>query len=147
MFAAIATQWGGKYGGRTQMSQAQASDQWAFYQAKSIKQHLDEVALAELTCNADSNNPAWVKAVRKLSDDLARYDEEKQQIRAKAEGLEKIRDDSSRRGGKLGLAVSSFSLAIASASICMVTKKKPLWFVAMALSVLALVQMIWAWAA
>ena len=28
VIAAIATQWGGKYSGRTQMSQAQASDQW-----------------------------------------------------------------------------------------------------------------------
>jgi hypothetical protein len=30
VFAAVATQWGGKYSSRTQMSQAQASDQWSF---------------------------------------------------------------------------------------------------------------------
>src|SRR5438876_336212 len=40
VIAAIAAQWAGKYSGRTQLSQSQASDQWAFYQAKSIKQHL-----------------------------------------------------------------------------------------------------------
>jgi hypothetical protein len=59
--------------------------------------------------------------------------------------LEKVRDDASRRGGKMGMAVSYFSVAIATASICMVTKKKPLWFVAMILSVVAAVQMVLAW--
>jgi uncharacterized protein DUF4337 len=41
--ASIAAQWGGKYSSTGQMSQAQASDQWNFYQAQSIKQHLFEL--------------------------------------------------------------------------------------------------------
>ena len=45
----------------------------------------------------------------------------------------------------MGLAISCFSVAIATASICTVTKKKPLWFVAMILSVVAAVQMVLAW--
>ena len=49
VLAAIATQWGGKYGSRTQLSQAQASDQWSFYQAKSIKQQLAETTPVSYT--------------------------------------------------------------------------------------------------
>ena len=45
----------------------------------------------------------------------------------------------------MGLAISFFSVAIATASICTVTKKKPLWFVAMILSVVAAAQMVLAW--
>jgi hypothetical protein len=56
-----------------------------------------------------------------------------------------IRDDASRRSGKMALAISYFAVSIATASICMVTKKKPLWFVALALAMVAGVQMVWAW--
>ncbi len=145
VIAAIAAQFSGKYGGRTQMSQAQASDQWAFYQAKSIKQHQDEAALVQLTRIGDTNDVELARTIKKLRDNLARYDQEKADIKAKAEALEKVRDDASRRGGKMGLAISFFSVAIATASICTVTKKKPLWFVAMILSVVAAVQMVMAW--
>jgi hypothetical protein len=143
--AAIATLWGGKYSGRTQMSQAQASDQWAFYQTKSIKQQLDEVTLAQLTRSANTNNAVVAWTLRKLSDDLGRYEKEKAEIKAKAEGLEKGRDDASRRSGKMAGAVSCFTVAIATASICLVTKKKPLWFVAIILSLVAMAQMVVAW--
>ena len=145
VFAAVATQWSGKYSSRTQMSQAQASDQWSFYQAKSIKQHLAEATLAQVKRSGNTNDAELAGTIKKLSDDLARYDKDKAEIKAKAEGLEKIRDDASKRSGALGLAISYFTVAIASASICMVTKKKPLWFVAIAMSVVAIVQMVLAW--
>jgi uncharacterized membrane protein YoaK (UPF0700 family) len=145
VIAAVASQWGGKYGSRSQMSQAQASDQWAFYQAKSIKQHLDEVTLAQLTGAGNTNDPALAKTMQKLSGDLARYEKEKADIKAKAEALEKDRDDASRRSGTMGVAISYFTVGIATASICTVTKKKPLWFVAMILSIVAVLQMVLAW--
>jgi uncharacterized membrane protein YoaK (UPF0700 family) len=143
--AAVAAQWAGKYGGRTQMSQAQASDQWAFYQAKSIKQHLDEVTLAQLAQSGNTNDAVLARTMKKLRDDLARYEKEKADIKAKAEGLERDRDGASRRGGKMALAISYFTVAIATASICTVTKKKPLWFVAIIMSAVAIVQMVLAW--
>jgi uncharacterized membrane protein YoaK (UPF0700 family) len=142
VFAAVATQWGGKYSSRTQMSQAQASDQWSFYQAKSIKQHLTETTLAQVKRSGDTNDVELARTIKKLSDDVARYDKEKAEIKAKAEGLEKVRDDSSKRSGALGQAISYFTVAIASASICLVTKKKPLWFVAIILSFFAIAQMV-----
>ncbi len=143
--AAIAAQWGGKYSSRTQMSQTQASDQWAYYQAKSIKQHIDEVTLAQMARGGNTNDAELARTTRKLSENLSRYDKEKAEIKAKAEALEKLRDDASKRSGKLGLAISYFTVAIATASICTVTKKKPLWFVSMALAAFAAAQMVLAW--
>lgn len=143
--AAIAAQWGGKYSSRVQMSQAQASDQWAFFQSKSIKQHLFEVSRAQLAKSANAADPEVAKEQKKFDDTVARYEREKIEIKARAEALEKIRDDSTRRGGRMGLAVSLFSVAIAMASICTVTKKKPLWFVAIAMASIAVVEMALAW--
>src|SRR3569832_1915867 len=49
VLAAVATQWSGKFSSRTLVElnnstfyQAEASDQWSYYQAKSIKQNLYE---------------------------------------------------------------------------------------------------------
>jgi len=142
VIAAIATQWGGKFSSRVQMSQAQASDQWSYYQAKSIKQHLDETTMAQL---AHADDPAMAGTIAKLKADLARYDQEKADIKAKAEGLEKTRDESSKRSGRMATAISYFTVAIAIASICMVTKKKPLWFVSMILAAVGLFHAITAW--
>ena len=145
VLAAIATQWGGKYGSRTQLSQAQASDQWSFYQAKSIKQQLAETTLGQLIRSGNTNDTESASAIMKLSVHLARYDKEKAEIKAIAEGLEKTRDDASRRSGRMGLAISYFTVAIATASICLVTKRKPLWFLALILAAVAIMQMLLAW--
>jgi Domain of unknown function (DUF4337) len=145
VIAAIAAQWSGKYGGRVQISQAQASDQWAFYQSKSIKQHLFEVSRTQLAKSANANDPEVAKEQKKFEDTVARYEREKAEIKAKAEGLENVRDDAGRRGARMGLACSLLSVSIAMASICTVTKRKPLWFIAIALAAVGVFEMVTAW--
>ena len=145
VIATVAAQWSAKYSGTVTMSQAQSSDQWAFYQAKSIKQHLDESTLIQLINKTDTPDAKLTDEIKKLKATIARYDGEKAEIKAKADALEKKRDNASRHGGKMGLAVSLFTVAIATASICTVTKKKPLWFVSLAISAAAIIQMIIAW--
>jgi hypothetical protein len=145
VIAAVAAQWSGKYGSRVQISQLQASDQWSYYEAKSIKQHLDESALVQLRQSGSTNNPVVAAQINKLAANLARYDKEKADIQVQAKDLEKQRDAASAKGGRMGLAVSILSVSIATASICTVTKKKPLWFVAMIMAALAAAEMLAAW--
>jgi hypothetical protein len=145
VFASIAAQWGGKYSSRTQMSQAQASDQWNYYQAKSVKQHLFETIGKQAMRNMDPKDPEYLKEQKEFKDAVAKYESDKAAAKAKAEDFEKARDTASKLGGKTGMAVSFFSVAIAMASICTVTKKKPLWFIAMLLAGLGLIQMIIVW--
>jgi hypothetical protein len=126
VFAAIASQGAGKYSSRTQRSQAQASDQWSFCQAKSIKHHLVETTLAQVKRGRDTDDPELIRTIKKLNDDLARYDKQKAEIKARAEALERARDGASTRSGRTGAAISYFTVAIATASICTGTKRKPL---------------------
>lgn len=140
VIGAVASQWAGKYGSQTQMSQIKASDQWAYYQAKSIKQHLDENALAELMDR--TNNPAIAAAARKLVSDLSKYEADKAKAMADAKAFEVKRDETSHRGGLMATSISLFSVSIALASICTVTKKKPLWFASMIMGALAVFQMV-----
>ena len=153
VLAAIATQWAGKYSSRTLAKlndatfyQAKASDQWSYYQAKSIKQNLYEISRSQI--NPGANGDA-AKLHKDFEDKVAKYEKDKADITAEAKQQETLRDEarnaanaSSKLGSEMGLAVSLFSVSIAMASICLVTKKQPLWFIAMALAALAVSKMV-----
>jgi Domain of unknown function (DUF4337) len=161
VIAAIAAQWGGKYSSRvlTQLNdatynQSLASDQWAFYQAKSIKLNSYEIAQRELAHAANAADAETAKLIEDYKAKVATYRKEQEDIKAKANGFEAKRDAAraaatvaSGKGGKMGLAISFFSVAVALASICMVTKKKPLWFAALILAGVAITEMVLAWTA
>lgn len=145
VIAAVAAQYSGKYGSRVQLNQAQASDQWNYYESKSIKQHLDENAKSELEHVGNAADPKVQMQIQRLSTNLVRYSSQMISASNTAKAFELKRDDASQRGGQMGMASSLLSVAIATASICTVTKKKPLWFIAMLMAAFALAKMIVAW--
>jgi len=159
VIAAIAAQWGGRYSSRvlTQLNdatfnQTQASDQWAFYQAKSIKIKVFEIGRDTLVHSSQANDPETQKIIKTYETQIAKYNGDQKDIEKDAKAFEAKRDEdraaaqiASKKGGKMGLAISSFSVAVALASICMVTKKKPLWFVALIFAGIAIAEMIMAW--
>ena len=156
VLASVASQWSGKYGGTVLVSlnnstynQALASDQWSYYQAKSIKLNLYEALreLAPKTAESESStNLASFKAK------VQKYKADEEKITAEARKFEKDRDEArataaraNRLGGFMGSAISIFQIAIAVGSICLVTKKKPLWYLSLALAGAATFRMIQAW--
>jgi hypothetical protein len=156
VLAAVCTQWAGKYSSRTLVElnnstfdQAQASGEWGYYQANSIKQNLYE-ALQEIapkeTVTADS------KSMELFKTKIAKYEALKKEQKDKAEALQKARDearakalDSSRHGSGMGMATSIFQISIALGSICLVTKKKWLWYLSLLLAAGATWQMMSVW--
>ncbi|HEX3988938.1 MAG TPA: DUF4337 domain-containing protein, partial [Verrucomicrobiae bacterium] len=138
--ASIAAQWGGKYSSMGQMSQAQASDQWNFYESQSIKQHMFELTRDQVV--KSGTDPEAVKEQKAFDAKIAAYNQKKLDIKEKADNLEAKRDYASRAGGRLGMAISLFTVSIAIASTCLLTKKKPLWIFAMALACVGIVYMV-----
>jgi hypothetical protein len=161
VIAAIAAQWGGKYSSRvlTQLNDATynqtlASDQWAYYEAKSVKLKSYEIARDELAHFVTAADPETAKLIKAYEAQIAKYQGEQKDIETKAHDLEAKRDAArssatiaSGKGGRMGLAISFFSVAVALASICLVTKKKPLWFAALVLAGIAITEMVLAWTA
>ena len=147
VIAAVANQYSGKYSSQVQINQIKASDEWNLYQAKSIKQHLDVSALTQLQADSNTTNPAVAKAVLKIQAEIAHFELDKTNIQNSALAFEAKRDAAGVRGRHMGLAVTVFSVAIATASICTVTKKKPLWFAAMGMAAFAIFKMVVAWIA
>ena len=95
VLAAVATLKGGGFSTRTlremnqaTLLQAEASDQWAFFEAKSIKENLYQIELDHL--NAAPVPDA--AAVEKMKAKVAGYDKDKSDISAIAKKYESERD-------------------------------------------------------
>jgi hypothetical protein len=152
VLTALATLKGGGFTTRTlkemnegTFNQAQASDQWAYYQAKSIKQSLYEVELDQLK-TAGNAAPA---TLAKTEGKLAKYEQEKSALKKEAEKFESVRDTARRtavsaaeHSKEMGLSITIFQISIAMGGVCLIVKKKPLWFVSLALGLFATCQMI-----
>jgi hypothetical protein len=133
--ATLATFKGGGFSTRQVLTQTKASDQWAYYQAKSVKGNLYELAVASAELEAKAlpaNAPAPVreayeKRIKDFSAKIAKYDKEKDEIMAEARKLEQTRDDAARHGYAFGIAVIFLQISILLSSIAALLKKKLVW--------------------
>ncbi len=153
VLAAVANQWAGKYSSRVLVrlndatyNQSQASDQWAYYQAKSIKQNLYELAREQASGKTDPASEEKAKLK------IEKYEKEKAEITQQAKKLEEQRDadrkeaaQASAKGGRMGQAVAVYQVAIALGSLCLLTKRKALWYIALIFSAYATIETIRAW--
>lgn len=133
--ATVSTLSVGKYSNRSILKQTQASNQWAYYQAKSIKGYLYELQKEKLETDLRllpaSAPPEVVQdyknRIESYSSNIKRYEAEKQDIQKQALALETERDQASVHSQQFGIAVILLQLAILLSSIASVMKKKPIW--------------------
>jgi len=152
VLAAIATLKGGGFSTRSlkemneaTFNQTQASDQWSFFEAKSIKQNLYQIELERLT----NTPPPDAAAVAKMKAKVDKYDKDKADITALAKQFEAARDAardhaavSAEHSKGMGLSITLFQVAIAMGAMCLIVKRKPLWIAAIIFGSLAAAQML-----
>lgn len=118
--------------------QAEASDQWAYYQAKGIK-----LAVAQAT------EASWQSAGKRPPPDLLdkerRYAAEQEEIKTKAEALERERDAKSHEADHLlhqhhgfANAVALFQVAIALGALAALTRNRAVWLASLSLGAVGL---------
>lgn len=142
VLAALTTLYMGKFSSRAIMTQALESDQWAFYQAKSIKGHTYEMQkqhmeLEALTLKGKISKDLagkYDKTVKGYEENIKRYEKEKKEIKDKAEALESEKQVAQTRGGKFAFGLIFLQIAIMLSSIAAITKKRPLWYFGLGLS-------------
>lgn len=124
------------------LKKADASNQWAYYQAKGTKQNLAELAEA-LTNDADKK--------AKYAAEVTRYKGEKEDIKKKAEAFEKQSldaDEKSKRAlyphDKLAQSMTFIQIAISLAAICVLTRRR--WMLGVAGVGAAVGLLYWGWA-
>ncbi len=137
--ATLSTLKGGGFSTQSVMLQAQASDQWSYYQAKSIKGYVYELQKDKLELEIRTIKSNVARAVvsdysRKISaydEKIQRYDKEKDEIKKKAEELETKRDNARKHSGAFGLAAMFLQIAILLSSIAALMKQKYFWYLGM----------------
>lgn len=143
--ATLSTFKGGGFSTRSVMSQAQASDQWAFFQAKSVKLNLYELQKEKLQMELighampKSETEAYQKAIEGYQHKIEKYEKEKEDIKLEAKRLEGARDEAQMHSKTFGIAIIYLQIAILLSSIAGLLKKKPVWLAGLAVGALGLV--------
>ncbi|HET6421371.1 MAG TPA: DUF4337 domain-containing protein [Geobacteraceae bacterium] len=148
--ATLATFKGGGYSTKSVLSQTRASDQWAYYQAKSLKGYLYELQKDKLQLELkalqarDSLSVAkdYEGRIADYGKKITKYEEERNTIQSEAKKLEAARDDAQKHAQTFGIAVIFLQIAILLSSIAALMKKKPLWIIGMAVGVCGVVYFI-----
>jgi hypothetical protein len=111
----------GLYKNNAAIKKTEASNQWNYYQAKSSKQNLSELAVALV---ADDRKPVYLKEVE-------RYKAEKAEIKLAADKLEaEAKDWDLRSDAEMHLhhrwaqATTALQISIALAAIALLTRRK-----------------------
>ncbi len=119
--------------------QGQASDQWAYYQAKGIKGAVQS-SIAAAWSAAGKPVPPAVEAAEK------KYASDQQEISAEAKKLEHERDEKSKeadelihRHHKFAAAVAIFQVAIALGAVGALTRLRAVWIASFVTGVVAIV--------
>jgi hypothetical protein len=134
--ATLSTFKGGGFSTRSLLNQTKASDQWAFYQSKSIKSYIYdlrrenfEIQVASL--EKQKGNEDLIKKYNGLIADYTQkvktYESEKEDISKTAKGFENLRDESKLHSDKFGIGVIFLQISILLSSIATLSKKKYVW--------------------
>jgi hypothetical protein len=129
------------YKNNAAIAKTEASDQWNYYQAKSNRQNLNLLALDLLP---ENKRVSYEKMAR-------RYDQEKEQIKSKAEKLEKDAVEWNRRSDeqmhlhhRWAQATTIIQVAISMAAISLLTRKRWLEWLMWGLSGVGIVSGVFA---
>jgi hypothetical protein len=120
VFAAITGLLSGKHANEAMMNQIEASDQWSYYQAKSVKAALLDAKMSLATVTDEKDH---AKA--------ARYEEEQTEIKSEAERKQADAKSNFHRHEVYARGVTMFQIAIAVAAISALTKKRRFWLVSL----------------
>lgn len=125
------------------IKKTEASNQWNYYQAKSSKQNLAELALTLVPTEAQKEE---------YRQEIARYKKEKAEIKLGAEKLEqeahdwdKRSDDQMHEHHRWAQATTALQVAIALAAIALLTKRRWLEWVTIGTGGVGVVIGILAW--
>jgi uncharacterized protein DUF4337 len=118
------------------LRQTQASDQWAYYQAKNIRLHEMEgiVDLMEALAPQERKETAALRG--KYVEEVKRYGGDKDEIGEKAKELEAERDLLSRRADRFDGGEALLEVGLVICSITLLTRRRGFWFAGMAIAVL-----------
>ena len=120
--------------------QGQASDQWAYYQAKEIRRFT-----AEATRDALADLRQGAPGIQTYDQAAKKYRKDAEEIQREARKLETERDDNGRKANRFHLGEIFLEVAIVFSSLSILLKGKPLFFAGAASGLVGIVISVTAW--
>jgi hypothetical protein len=145
--ATLSTFKGGGYSTKSLMNQAKASDQWAFFQAKSTKSYLFELQKERMeldkeilpkTKDGTESAAKFQDKIDKYEVKIKQYEKDKEDIKSAAEGFEKEINTFKQHSSLFGTAVIFLQIAILLSSIAALMKRRPIWFLSLAVGIVGI---------
>ena len=107
--------------------QSQATDQWAYYQAKNGRYHGMQTTADLIETMIPRDKDKAEVLLKKYEKEIERYDSDKEDISEKAKELEKERDLVSRRADRFDGGEALLEIGLVICSITLLTKRKGFW--------------------
>src|SRR5437899_689741 len=107
--------------------QAKSSDQWAYYQAKNIRRHQDELFTDLTSVEATTDAAALGKLHEKYAGEAARYKDDQKQIEDKARELEAEVGVERRRADRFDLSEVFLEVGLVITSITLLSGRRIFW--------------------
>jgi hypothetical protein len=108
--------------------QSKASDQWAYFQAKNIRRHTDEI-FSDLTSLTTSSDPAGLARLRdKYKMEADRYKDEQGEIQDEAHRLEQEVLTEQWRANRFDLGEVFLEIALVITSVTLLTARRGFWY-------------------
>jgi hypothetical protein len=126
VLAAVAGLLAGHHANEALVARVKASDQWNFYQSKSIK---EEIAVnTDLIMHSQDHSAA-----------IAKYEKDKADAMKEARAAEHESEEHLSKHVPLASAVTAFQIAIAISAIAILTRRKVLWVGGLVLTAVGIV--------
>jgi len=119
--------------------QAKSSDQWAYYQAKNIRRHTDELFTDLTSVQATTDVAALAKLRDKYSSEAARYKDEQKEIEDKAHEMEAEVSIERNRADRFDLAEVFLEIGLVVTSITLLSGRRFFWMLGISLGIIGTV--------
>jgi cell division protein FtsB len=116
--------------------QNKVSDGWAFYQAKTIRRHADQIAIDMASISATKGPEEIKKITDKYETEADRYKDDQKDLEAEAKKLQEEQDQVRRKADRFDLSEVFLEIALIVTSITLLSGKRAFWFLGMAMGVI-----------
>ena len=139
VLVAVATLFGHRAHTEELLLQAQATDQWAYYQAKNIRLH-EMQSMVDLLNVVSTQDKEKTELLReKYQKEVQRYGSDKDSISEKAKEQENERDLLRAKADRFDAGEGILEIALVICSLTLLTDKKFFWYSAMLIGAVGIV--------
>ena len=121
------------------LHQTEATDQWAYYQAKDIRRHTYELFLDEISVFTVQKGEQAEKVKEKYEKEVERYHDQQKDIEADAKKAEDDVKREGRRADRYDLGEVMLEAALVICSITLLTRKRLYWGMGLVLATIGIV--------